>query len=271
MDVIRRIQHFTSANLNVGCLSSGEEHWPGESLPLAVLNKHLQHAFRQMGFDDYLYYDLADVLPDHEPEKAERLSMQHIRQQPRFIGTLTSTLLRDFFQQTGGDSRMWPQIRAGDRVFQRLALDRTISRQRRVHDFLTDHQIHSQLFIPMRPMTGDAWHCQFLLNSHLSPEELSRWLQDKQHKLLTTCCYFHALLMRDYHYYFNPWLADDVICDRALDVLRLTANGFSSRDIAEKVNLSEKGVNYHLTHLRELLGANNRVHLVSLAKDRMLI
>ncbi len=271
MNLIRSVQHFYPVDLSTIRLSSCKEHWPGEALPLAVLNEHLQQTFREMGFDGYLYYGLADVLPDHDPVKAERLSLNNIREHPRFIGTLKADFMRDFFRQTGGDSRMWPQIRAGDQIFQRLPLDRTIQIQRRVHDFLTDHHIHSQLFIPMRPMTGDAWHCQFLLNSRMPPAELSRWLLDKQHELLTTCSYFHALLMRDYHQYFNPWLAGDVICDRALDVLTLTADGFSSRDVAKKVNLSEKGVNYHLTQLRELLGANNRVHLVSVAKDMMLI
>ena len=41
-------------------------------------------------------------------------------------------------------------------------------------------------------------------------------------------------------------------------MLTLTANGPGSREIASKINFSEKGVNYHLNHLREWLGTSQR-------------
>ncbi|MBO9494595.1 helix-turn-helix transcriptional regulator [Thalassotalea sp. G20_0] len=110
-----------------------------------------------------------------------------------------------------------------------------------------------------------------MLNSPLSDQELAFWLKDYQVPLLNACFYFHTLLMRDYSYLFNPWLMNEMVSDRALDVLTLTANGLSSKEIASKINLSEKGVNYHLNHLREWLGAENRVHLVALAKDMRII
>ncbi|WP_028109061.1 helix-turn-helix transcriptional regulator [Ferrimonas futtsuensis] len=57
----------------------------------------------------------------------------------------------------------------------------------------------------------------------------------------------------------------------ALQILRLTAEGFSSEEVAEQLSLTESGVNYHLDRLKELLNARNRAQLISMAHTLGLI
>lgn len=245
-----------------------EEINPLEPIPLAVLTRQMRQAFEQMGFNGYLYYGVLDEMPE---SYGERIYQPQLKHQHRFIGTMGMDTLVQYHQQTGGDHRMRQRIFSARQLFQREPLDHRVQQQRKVLDFFSALDIHSQLFVPVHGLTGRGWHCQFMLNSTLANLELSCWLRCHQMELLNTCFYFHSLLMRDYSYLFNPWLGDEMISDRALDVLALTANGLGSKEVASKINLSEKGVNYHLNQLRELLGAENRVHLVAIAKDMRVI
>ena len=53
---------------------------------------------------------------------------------------------------------------------------------------------------------------------------------------------------------------------RELDVLRLVAQGLSSRDIAERLYLSPRTVEKHVERLLAKTGAANRTALAALAK-----
>lgn len=63
----------------------------------------------------------------------------------------------------------------------------------------------------------------------------------------------------------NPITNYAVLSKPCIEILKLTADGASSREIAEKLHITERGVNYHIDRARDLLGARNRIHLISLA------
>jgi DNA-binding CsgD family transcriptional regulator len=58
---------------------------------------------------------------------------------------------------------------------------------------------------------------------------------------------------------------------RQLEILRLTVNGNSNKQIAYKANISEQTVKNHFTSIIYKLGANNRAHAVALAIRQGLI
>ena len=242
-----------------------------EAETLAVLTQRILLSIQQLGFSDFHYYGLFDAVPGSECQDTDNFNLEFFRWAPQGISSEGLEVVQQFFKETDGDARMWHSICYERQLFQRRPMDNGNPQERRVLEFLMARQIRSQLFVPMYDYTGNGWHCQFLLNSPLSSQALAFWLQNHQQELLMTCFHFHTLLMHHFHYLFNPWLHYQVISDRALDVLALTANGLGSKEIAGKINLSEKGVNYHLNHLRQLLGAENRVHLVSVAKDMRII
>lgn len=61
------------------------------------------------------------------------------------------------------------------------------------------------------------------------------------------------------------------ITDRELQVLTLLAEGFSNRDIAEKLNLSSKTVSGHKVNLLMKLSVTSVVELANIAKQHNLI
>lgn len=85
---------------------------------------------------------------------------------------------------------------------------------------------------------------------------------------------FVHLCFRISHIYrqpLSPMTNFAIISPLSVKVLKLAADGFSSQEIASQLHLSERGVNYHIDRSRELLGAKNRIHLISLAHRQGII
>lgn len=61
------------------------------------------------------------------------------------------------------------------------------------------------------------------------------------------------------------------LTDREMQVLTLLAEGFSNRDIAQKLNLSSKTVSGHKVNLLMKLGVTSVVELASIAKQHNLV
>jgi len=66
---------------------------------------------------------------------------------------------------------------------------------------------------------------------------------------------------------FNPGTPDPVSCltDREFEVLRLIGFGFSSRQIAEKINRSIKTIDAHRANIKEKLGLKTGIELIRFA------
>lgn len=58
---------------------------------------------------------------------------------------------------------------------------------------------------------------------------------------------------------------------RELEVLRFIRDGYRNKQIADQLSISETTVNFHIRHLVEKLGANDRAHAVSIAIRRGLL
>ncbi len=61
---------------------------------------------------------------------------------------------------------------------------------------------------------------------------------------------------------------DDDLTPRELEVLELIRDGQRNKDIAEKLEISEATVNFHIKNILDKLGANDRTHAVTLAVRR---
>jgi DNA-binding NarL/FixJ family response regulator len=63
-------------------------------------------------------------------------------------------------------------------------------------------------------------------------------------------------------------IADDILTEREIEVLRRVANGTSNKIIADQLNLTEATVKAHMKNILSKLGANDRTHAVSIALRR---
>jgi DNA-binding NarL/FixJ family response regulator len=65
--------------------------------------------------------------------------------------------------------------------------------------------------------------------------------------------------------------ADDELTSRELDVLRLIAAGNANKQIADQLTIGEATVKSHVTNILSKLGANDRVHAVTIGLKRGII
>jgi DNA-binding NarL/FixJ family response regulator len=77
----------------------------------------------------------------------------------------------------------------------------------------------------------------------------------------------HKLAVRTLH----PASAGPRLSERELDVLRLTARGLSSKEIAGRLTISQRTVEGHLNNIYSKLGVNSRTEAVVNAAARGLI
>ena len=66
-------------------------------------------------------------------------------------------------------------------------------------------------------------------------------------------------------------LGEEHLTPRELDVLRLVQHGHRNKQIADELSISERTVNFHIQNLVGKLGANDRVHAVTIAVRRGLL
>jgi two-component system nitrate/nitrite response regulator NarL len=65
--------------------------------------------------------------------------------------------------------------------------------------------------------------------------------------------------------------AATTLSPRELDVLRIVTAGWSNKEIADKLGISEGTVKAHLHHVYEKLGVRGRLELTLYARDRGLL
>jgi DNA-binding NarL/FixJ family response regulator len=66
-------------------------------------------------------------------------------------------------------------------------------------------------------------------------------------------------------------VADEILTDREIEVLRKVATGTSNKIIASQLGVSEATVKSHMKSILSKLGANDRTHAVTIALKRGFI
>ena len=67
------------------------------------------------------------------------------------------------------------------------------------------------------------------------------------------------------------YMGEDDLTSRELEVLRLIREGYTNKQIADQLSISENTVNFHIKNLMEKLRANDRTHAVTIALRRGML
>jgi len=109
------------------------------------------------------------------------------------------------------------------------------------------------------------WEAVFVFYSDLEPDELKQNLQTHQEEIDHQLLLYSSLFNDQCIAQINPITNYNCLSNKSMQVLELTAQGYSSEEIGEHLVISESGVNYHQNRLKELFNAKNRAQLVSFA------
>ncbi|USD36104.1 LuxR family transcriptional regulator [Ferrimonas sp. SCSIO 43195] len=136
---------------------------------------------------------------------------------------------------------------------------------------LEDYQIRSRgvWHLPIRQHPD--WLAAFVFFSDLDRATLLANLSANEADIGHHLALYAALFNEQCIARLNPIANFSCLSERALAILRLTAEGNSSEEVAEQLSLTESGVNYHLDRIKELLNARNRAQLISMAHTMGLL
>jgi DNA-binding NarL/FixJ family response regulator len=62
-----------------------------------------------------------------------------------------------------------------------------------------------------------------------------------------------------------------VLTERECEVIRLIADGLSTKDIASRINMAERTVEFHISNIYDKLGVNTRPSAVRWAQEHGLL
>ncbi|CAM3507512.1 helix-turn-helix transcriptional regulator [Parendozoicomonas haliclonae] len=230
--------------------------------PLDVIQQEIQNFISTLGFTSFRYSSVPTSLAD---TKTSSFELDHRADGREGFGSLPDKLYNIYYKNIARhDNLLQSVIASNGPVFHEPASD--IART-----FYRDNNINSHLCLPMRWQTGHDWFCLFTFQSPLSTEELRSHYQTIQDSLNSRALGWHLELMAFRQHKFNPYIVRKILTPRTRHILKLAADGFSSRHIADMTGISDNGVNYHYREAKRILGARNRAHLVALAKDQKLI
>ena len=238
------------------------------SRPLDVIQMEIQSVISKYGFTSFRYSSMPTDLGSLDNSSTLIFDVKHRADGREGFGTMSDKVLRTYYHTLAeADDTLHRLISAHEPIiYPAPGTSNTPAIQ-----LFQRYGISSQVLIPLRWQTGSDWLCVFSLQSDLSPNELANHYQSIRKELNARILGWHLELMAFRQEKFNPYIVRKVLSPRARHILKLASEGLSSRAIAEMTDISDNGVNYHYREAKRILGARNRTHLVSLAKDHKII
>ncbi|WP_281645388.1 LuxR family transcriptional regulator [Parendozoicomonas sp. Alg238-R29] len=235
---------------------------------LDVIQVEIQNTITNLGFSSFRYSSLPTSLTSKERGEHLNFDIKQRADGREGFGTLSEKILRTYYHTLAEDDNLLTRlISAHEPIICPAPGSDTSATQ----NLFQRYNISSMVILPLRWQTGSDWFCIFSLQSQLPPNELAVHYQSVRKELNARVLGWHLELMAFRQEKFNPYIIRKVLSPRARHILKLASEGYSSRAIADMTDISDNGVNYHYREAKRVLGARNRTHLVSLAKDHKII
>ncbi|GIU23133.1 helix-turn-helix transcriptional regulator [Shewanella schlegeliana] len=135
----------------------------------------------------------------------------------------------------------------------------------KVQKLFNSHGINTVLSWPLKHFASDTWSGRFTLLSKYPYEEL------RLAELEQTLKQAQLTIFEHFHNEINPYRQYDLFNQTAIRALKMAATGLHNREISEQLDITVRGVEYHLESLRNKLSASNRANLVHIAHQLEII
>lgn len=135
----------------------------------------------------------------------------------------------------------------------------------KVQKLFNSHGINTVLSWPLKHFASDTWSGRFTLLSKYPYEEL------RLTELEQTLKQAQLTIFEHFHNEINPYRQYDLFNQTAIRALKMAAIGLHNREISEQLDITVRGVEYHLESLRNKLSASNRTNLVHIAHQLEII
>lgn len=135
----------------------------------------------------------------------------------------------------------------------------------KVQKLFNSHGINTVLSWPLKHFASDTWSGRFTLLSKYPYEELR--LAELEQTLKQT----QLTLFEHFHNEINPYRQYNLFNKTAIKALKMAATGLHNHEISAQLDITVRGVEYHLESLRNKLSASNRANLVHIAHQLEII
>lgn len=135
----------------------------------------------------------------------------------------------------------------------------------KVQKLFNSHGINTVLSWPLKNFASDTWSGRFTLLSKYPYEELNITELEQTLKQAQMTIFEH------FHNEINPYRQYNLFNKTAIRALEMAATGLHNHEISEQLDITVRGVEYHLESLRSKLCASNRANLVHIAHQLEII
>lgn len=142
----------------------------------------------------------------------------------------------------------------------------TTEREREMRRASLDYGTECGISIPVHGPSEEF--SVFMLAQSQGTTSMKHWREKQYEWTSVGYLYYHHLkrfLLR------VPPDAMAGLTDRAVQCLRLVAKGYSLREIAKQLNITERTVNFHIQKMNKALGAKNKYHAVVKALEKGIL
>ena len=142
----------------------------------------------------------------------------------------------------------------------------------RCRKILDKYNVKSRLFYRYHDLDHPEFSVEFLLMSSAKPQELELIIANIKEQLTDDLREFHNIVFSSrLTPLLSPFLGLGLISDKGKQILYLIAKGYSRSEISSKLYLTERGVDYHLSKIKNLFGAKSNAELIAYAYKYKLL
>lgn len=248
LDLDNELYHFNQRS------SSKANNFPALEINQQALLDEISDFLGQLGFVSFSYGAVVRAKLDPSEQEQPKDCFDEL------FSTVPQSVRDAYAADIVGHDVLWELLPKTDEP---LLLNAKTSQNSFADTFWRKQGVSSRLFVPLQDRFSDYWFYYFGLNHKLQDHEFTALMSNSEKWLVPALNRYHQLLQCVSDNTYNPFLQRKGLSKTCLEVIRLTAEGYAVKSIADKLALTEEGITYHITRAKNIFGVRNKTHLIA--------